>query len=104
MACKTVPGLFGSQSEVKHYKISQECLNCGYVFPVIERDEAAYKVVEVLKKMRCPVCLSKDYISAAIVVTPDRFTAWNSKIDYEVDDIKQVEDLAKAIRSCYGTA
>jgi len=102
--CKTEPGLFGSQALVRHYVISQECLECGYVFPIIERDEAAYKVRNVLSRMICPECgaLSAD-ISAAIEVTQDRFETWNGHIDYEAKDEATIERCARAIR-CAGTA
>lgn len=103
--CKPIPGLFGSQSEVKHYVIHQECLGCGYVFSEIERDEAAYKVRNFLNRVKCPVCgADAQQICAAVEVGPDRFESWDGTYTMEVADEAEVEKLAQAIRSCAGSA
>lgn len=100
-SCKSTPGLFGPQAEMKHYVIQLECLECGYTWPKMERDEAAYCVRNFLLRTRCPACdAPPECISAAITVTPDRFTVWDGRVDMEVKSVEEVERYAKAIRGC----
>ena len=91
-----IKGVMGSQYEVKHFDIDIECLDCGYVFPHISIDEAAYYVRTVILKMRCPACLadSKD-LSVVIRASQDRFTHWNGR--YDVIDCTSEGDFIASI-------
>ncbi len=106
-SCKTQKeegvGLFGSQHTVKHFDIDMECLECGYQWPHISIDEAAYYVRTVLLKMRCPIC-DAHYreISAVIRVSPDRFSNWDGQVNAEVDDIVDIYRMAREVRQSQG--
>lgn len=91
-------GVMGTQYEVKHYDIDITCLNCGYDFPHMSIDEAAYYVRKTMGKIKCPACFATpDYLSVVIRVSPDKFTHWNGRFDV-LDATSEGDFVASVIR------